>query len=359
MKQFWCTQGTYMDSFANNSQANRTWFESLSHDRVESQYGSTRKYMWLLSFTYHVLLNEKRLLRPSAQQILDRLQDLDAVYPVDPMVAHCCTVDAGSTTSLLASYKWIPQWPMLDLMSADRSLAHVFLDVDLRILATSGNLPALEDANMTEEIQADRAQLGHLITSPADLVRIQEGIRQMLESLAIQDRSISDTEPDLTEIGDSVFTNCLKNTGFWVDILNVALQSGGLPSIRIVQLSLHTVCIERRPSFQKPFLVMTFDPRQGEIVNDSYRQGRDCWTDGFGVVTPIFNGKESANESRFKQEQLERYQSIEKKVSARHKSFFALVSSVKYSCPSILRLTFVAQRAEKPQKGNNPYTALI
>jgi hypothetical protein len=359
MKQFWRTQGTYMDSFANNSQANKKWFESLSQDRVESQHGSRRKYVWLLSFTFHVLLNEKRLLRPSAQQILDRLQDLDAVYPIDPMVAHCCTVDAGSTTSLLASYKWTPQWPMLDLMIADDSLAHVFLDVDLRIIATNGNLPTLEEGNTTEGTKPDKAHVGHLITSPADLMRIRGVIRQMLESLAIQDRARSDIEPDLTEITDSVFTNCLKHTGFWVDILNVALQSGGLPSIRIVQLSLHTVCFERRSSFQKPFLVMTFDPRQGEVVNDSYREGRDNWTDGFGVVTPIFNGNESAEESNFKQKQLERYQSIEEKISARQKTFFALVSSVKPYCSSILRLILVAQREEKPHKGINPYTALI
>jgi serine/threonine protein kinase len=345
MKKFWKLQGNGIDSFTGNREATKAWFNQLTQNRVESQHGWSRKYTWLFSFIYHVLLNENRLFRPSSQQILDRLQDLDAVYPIDAMVARCCIVHPGLTTSLLASYRCIPQWPMLDLILMDKNLAHVFLDVNLRVLATGGSLSNLKDEYRTLPNMSNQSQIGQFIMSRDEENRIKDAVHALLESLGIRNNPILDMEADMSDITDSVLTNSLKDTGFWVDVLSVVIKSGGVPHLLTVQLSLYTVCFERRSSYRKTFLVMTFDPTQSQVVENAYLKSRNVWTDGFAVKL----NEETENISGQGEEEM--YRSIKRDVSARENIFTHLVSCIKQFGLLTLRLTSTAREAKNRNEG--------
>ncbi|KAH7070246.1 kinase-like domain-containing protein [Paraphoma chrysanthemicola] len=311
MMSFWRKKGTKEAGFANNKDAVALWFGVLTEHRTENHHGSDRKYTWLCSFVYHVLLHRKRLLRPSVVQILARLQDLDAVYPVDTLVATCCATNPGTVTSWLASCKDIPQWPVLDLMLADRKLSSIFLDTELRVRATNGNIPFFDNATTT----LDGTGIERLIPATVEITRIREAANAMPKPRSLQD-PFTNGDQFLEEITNSIFTCRLMGTTFWVDTLNLMLNADMLPRPRTVQLSMQTFCLDRQPNYKVPFIVMTFDLNEGEVVGGSYRQGRDVWADGFGIAAV----------SRKKVE-VTAYESIASSVSERQRRYNNLVSS--------------------------------
>lgn len=118
LQPFWTTNGARLDSFAKNPEANTAWFEKLTKNQPKAQHGSQLRDMWVFSFVYDVLMRHETLLRPTAKQILNRLQDLDTVYPSNSSslwVGRCCADKLHSMSSILDFHWHVPQWTMLDL----------------------------------------------------------------------------------------------------------------------------------------------------------------------------------------------------------------------------------------------------
>ncbi|OAL45533.1 kinase-like protein [Pyrenochaeta sp. DS3sAY3a] len=311
LQPFWKTNGARLDSFANNPEANAAWFEKLTKNQPKAQHGSQRRDMWLFSFVYNVLMRHETLLRPTAKQILNRLQNLDTVYPMNPSslwIGRCCADELRSMSSILGFHWHVPQWPMLDLSLTDDHLAHIHLDINLRILATSNNLSYLGTLRRSGDFT-----IQDLIPSRSDLEKLQFAISSMIPMAKAQGIKVVDQVVQHTQVLDSVFPCSLEENIFWVDILNVVLGAKEIPRVRTVQLSFQTTCLERQPGLHTPYLVMTFDPREANEYEEeemSYREGRDLWIDGTSVAATFV-----------KKEVAEKYESCRRTIEDRKRRF--------------------------------------
>ncbi|KAF2188986.1 kinase-like protein [Zopfia rhizophila CBS 207.26] len=334
MRQFWTSNGDCYDSFAENQEATRLWLERLTYGQSKTQHGPNRRDLLMISFTYYVLLERKRNLRPTAYQVVERLKDMDFIYPTASMeawIGPCCVNQdtpqpQGSTTSELLvflkktmkdtidqirnpsseavlpqlapasgrfSYRTdLPQWPLLDLLSLDDHLAYLFLNIDLEIFAHSHNLNYLDDL--------DRSSIECLLVSEEEINKLKTMINTMLEILGLKTERISSSDTILEETIKSFAVNLLQDTVFWVDFLNVYWKGDKIPKIRTVQLSLGSICLpcpkehrnDHGGDYRRPFLVMIFDPNEGELVRGmSLRMERDLWTDGLPTDVKLFHSE--------------------------------------------------------------------
>ncbi|KAF2133136.1 kinase-like protein [Dothidotthia symphoricarpi CBS 119687] len=314
MHEFWRTNGNRLNSFARNPEANAAWLAKLTDNQAKTQHGYNRRNLWLVSFIYHVLLHRDRLLRPTAKQVLDRLHDLDAVYPVESSkfwVADCCATQVDSLSPPVVFRGHIPQWPILDLALADDYLAHIHLDMDLQILSTSINLSFLNDIN-----ESGTPDLKCLFAVAA-IQCLQRAAQSMLDSIHLANRKLARSDIDVAQITNSISAGCLKDTTFWVDILDMNLVANEPPCVRTVQLSLQEICLKRQPGYHTPFFILTFNPNEGEVVNHSYQESRDVWTDGFGVAARFYE--------RDKADKADRYALLKRCVTERQDEFNSLV----------------------------------
>jgi hypothetical protein len=343
MKEFWRTNGIRWDSIAQNTDANATWFAKLTHNHPKTQHGYNRRDLWLISFIYHAMLTQDRLLRPTARQVLERLLDMDLIYPVGSSklwVDSCCTAGLDSTWWGRKVFYWdTPQWPILDLLVADNHLAHIVLNIDMETLATSDTLSNLDHISVPGAVTLER------ILEWNEVQLLKKTAHSMLKYTGHHEGKVNTSNIQLDSITNSIFTCPLEKTIFWVAHLVVYL--GGVdepPSIRTVQLSLHTICLERQEGYRSPFLVMTFDPNEGEALSvmefdpaedisvpimtfdpngseaqfpqTSHRRGGDLWTDGVSIAG-----------ATFERQKLERYASFKSQVVERQRQFRNQVSS--------------------------------
>ncbi|KAL1612195.1 hypothetical protein SLS60_000419 [Paraconiothyrium brasiliense] len=308
MKEFWRSNNTRYDSFAENPDATTSWLRRVTLHETKVQHGYSRRRLWMISFIYHVLLQPNRLLRPTALQVMERLQDLDAAFPVNvsqSWVGTCCATRLGSSASLITFRQNVPQWPMLDLMMTDDHLAYLFLDVNLELLAVSRNLSFLDDVD-----GSGIHKLKHLFTAGPSLEHIQHEARLVARTVNPRDQRPTDPDTILEHAMSSIFTCLIQDTTFWVYFFDVKLENDTIPRIRTVQISLHTWVMERQPGYGAPFIVMTFDPNEGEVTRTfdpaqgkiadfSYREGRDLWMDGLSIASTLFQGEKRARYATF------------------------------------------------------------
>jgi len=289
MRSFWTRNGNRYDSFAENSDATAAWFAGLTNHQVTLQHGSNRSELFLISFVYRVLLESDRLLRPTARQVLDKLVDLELVYPDmnSRWTGNCCSQQIapkseGFVPNTDISFRGdIPQWPLLDLETLDSHLAYLFLDTNLDVLAKSHNLSYLENLG-----SPDIAGLVH----GDDVSRLKVAVKRMLQNLnLVNPRRVA--PPALRHIMRSMAISRIQDTIFWFGFLNVYWEDETTPRLRTVQLSLSSICLERQSGKNKPFLVMTFDPNEWKVEKGPLQQIRDLWIDGLGELSVFNHGR--------------------------------------------------------------------
>jgi hypothetical protein len=342
LKSFWRLHGSHWASFAQNQQATAAWVSKLTKTPTRTQYGSDRRELWLISFLYHTLLVTTRLLRPTADQVLERLQDLDFLYPAEKMqrwVAQCCRTKSFSRHRNTFNGS-LPHWPNLDLVSLDDHLAYLFLDENLRVFAHSKNLSFLE-----RSAGSGRYELERLLPSQRDQRVVSNTVHTMMATRSPPSLDDTDLSSCLAQSLASISIGCLKDVSFAVEHLNVNVESTDkVPRIRTVQLSCHTICLSRQLGHGRRFFVMTFDPEEGEMTredvdNPKYnpeihvdklafgyeppklchlkREHRGVWTDGLSVAVKY------PNEST-----TERYSAFQTLMSNRRHTFNELVRSL-------------------------------
>jgi len=141
-KQFWLSNGSKIDSYAENSDATGAWLTKLAQDATEQRL---KRFDWLLSFIRHLLLEKRRLKRPTARQILDRLTGFhwssSGLEPVEPVIGACCNTPSRGRICLPSSRLYRPYlWPVLDDLGVDRRYEVIFLNWDLSVLASNEHL---------------------------------------------------------------------------------------------------------------------------------------------------------------------------------------------------------------------------
>lgn len=299
LQDFWHMNGIRYNSFAENQEATASWIKMLTHTPTRAQHGTDRKELWLISFVYQSLLGQDRLLRPTAKQVLDKLQDLDLIYPVQNSlgwVAECCSTRPSLSTSSSPFRGSIPQWPILDPLFLDDHLAYLFLDANLEVFAHSKN-PTIADG-IRDSVSRN---LESIVAPEHDRNEIGRAARLMLSSRSLQSRHDLKPLAFHDRISTSMLTGALEEVSFMVVFLNLFIAGkDGIPEMRTVQLSLHTICMERQEDFGRPFFVMVFDPEQWDIRYDVnapaktvslhvHIDTKDLWTDGLPLSASLPN----------------------------------------------------------------------
>lgn len=143
MKSVLRETGNCIDSYAENRVALSRWFTKLAQD---PELPSFDERVWLISFIMNVLLEPNRLLRPTAAQILERLQDLPRFHHNCSWIGSCCKTTLWFDFSM-SLFKDSP-WKQLSALHGGREwVAVIFLNTSLRVLSCSDNLPLPADVD--------------------------------------------------------------------------------------------------------------------------------------------------------------------------------------------------------------------
>ena len=138
MKSYWKQTGNGHLSFSINSEAKDAWIHKLFHE----DYNHTKDQVLLLF--NEKLLNQNRHLRPSAEQILHKLEELDRLLPSDSQLLRSCCKHAdkdaeneegasGVRLEQLQQRRQITARHALPSFSSDCTF--ILLDFDLRVIA--------------------------------------------------------------------------------------------------------------------------------------------------------------------------------------------------------------------------------
>lgn len=142
MTTFWKQTGNGHPSFSMNTEATNLWLRSLS-----SKIGDDQKDR-MLFICISTMLRTDRLLRPSAQQVLNKLADLEALFPSYPSVfGSCCKYQANvsAKTALLQGYP--TRSPGHFYPHAFDKFTYILADLDLTVFAKKGEDPAFPGQN--------------------------------------------------------------------------------------------------------------------------------------------------------------------------------------------------------------------
>lgn len=196
---FYKNNGSHINCFAENQEATTYWCDKIVSSQIKTQHGIQRRESLLASDVCQTLLETKRIMRPTAAQVFDKLKDMDLIYNAGPdcWIDDCC-VRQSPYTPEVAQYKGshsqadvpgrdpyfaydLPQWPLLDLTGLDDHLAYLLLDIEFAILSHSNNLSYLTPAGKP-------ANLGCLFVSVDGVTVLQKDVQAMLRLINLPRR---------------------------------------------------------------------------------------------------------------------------------------------------------------------------
>jgi hypothetical protein len=269
MVNFRLQTGTKRDSYAENLPAISAWTEHLaevSDFSTSNQVPSSRHMLAIVSFTRQVLLEPDRLMRPSATQILDRLQDIDIIYhPAPRLGADACRCrqtsyipehpddrnhDRNSSSNVHCL------WPMLDLHCLQKNLAYLLLDTDMDILAHSDDLSYL-----STESSSIVFGLNALIPSIREIDDLRARSSIMLSSTAASEDFRDHSEvlhpQDLIK---SLYVCRLRDTQSRLFNFDLRCKDRSISPCHTLQLTLARTCLGPEQRRERPFFILAFAP---------------------------------------------------------------------------------------------------
>ncbi|KAH7397183.1 kinase-like domain-containing protein [Pyrenochaeta sp. MPI-SDFR-AT-0127] len=331
MRSFWLSNGTGRDSYADNPAATAAWYASLTYVDSRPQYGFRRRDRLMISFIRTILLEPDRRQRPTAAQILDRLKDMDFVYPVRQTslwVDTCCYAQTmyapGSSQPLMQQshpgttapsgldldYHFnlvLPHWPILDAWHHDNDLAYIFLDTKFNVIGKSGNF--LNFATRDSE---------GLISFLCSFDKVKDGASSMLQMAHVSPQTLTGADSkgiSLSDLMKNLFMGSFANTSSMIFTVDLGSEMDINSQYRTVQLTLSTFCFEQQHSHGRPFFVLVFDPNEGNIVRGHSAGRRRCWVDGL----PAVRDSDTAADAR--------YEAWRKTMDTRRSDYFKLLYS--------------------------------
>jgi hypothetical protein len=263
LKSHWEQTGNCQSSFSINTEARETWIA-----RIFSETDNHAKDRMLLLFNKK-LLNTNRRLRPSARQILHKLEDLDRLVPSDShLLDSCCkhadldALNGKHTTSISMRFQFIHR-PRITagyaLPSFSRDYTFVLLDFDLKVIAwkNSTSIPEGPESKMAFHFgnPALIGQVCHQLRIPASKMlstRNHWNLHRLKDTLCIREHTNGIQHAllivDIFAIRDSVSTERYST---------IRLPSGAW-SERMLQLFLIPIDFPKVETYASFFYMIAF-----------------------------------------------------------------------------------------------------
>ncbi|KAF2624584.1 kinase-like protein [Macroventuria anomochaeta] len=267
LNRFWLLNGTMRDSYAENTAATEAWFTMLSDSSTPHKHASPSGLQWLLSFIKSLLLEPDRLMRPTAAQVVKRLdeasQDQSFYGHEGPLwMGSCCKLLATGSNGAVHSPLWREPLgrPSFDMFGTDIGFAQLFYDTDLRLIPCGDN-----------------------VFNPGDSINVSFGdnndfrdfnlrVKKLLDRVDIpsQERLSEVSQLSRAELMKSLYLHSACDIYYDNICLRLRLE-GDLESYsytaRIVVVVLQ---LERRPMRGVPFITLVFDPEIPETLRPIY-----------------------------------------------------------------------------------------
>ena len=247
-KSFYSSNGNRIDSYAQNPIATAAWFEGLTKRVRDQLLDNQSAYIWLLNFIKMVLLEPRRELRPSAAQIVKRLQHSRVEHT---WIGMCCMNTYDISANLERHHQHVAlanlPWPALTRLDLAHDLTTVILNMDLRILA-SNDSGLLQDNVWAVAFDSDGIDL---LRYMAHLVSSKSPAKNILE----------ESEVPFAQFAKALYIACTKDAA--VTVAHLRLKIGWEPpKTYLVQIMAASLQLERQPLCGAPFLALLFDPLQ-------------------------------------------------------------------------------------------------
>jgi hypothetical protein len=258
MTTFWKTRGNGHPSFAMNTDATTSWLEQLFHNTKGDSKAS------ILYELIRTTLQPDRLQRPSAQQIVDKIQDLELLFPSSPaFVENCCkgrglNSDEACGFSNLNGFVDLTRCP--EYLYPDALDSHTFLLVD----------PDGITFGFKENWPMEKSFGKHLDTyfkSPNDLNDIFDRLRKSVNLAAyVEKRAACELTVRSHEDGEflarlSLRINSVNKLSFERTTCEIRLPvRSSEHRLRLVQVSIMPICFPRSELHGRPFFVISFMP---------------------------------------------------------------------------------------------------
>ncbi len=312
MQTFWKSTGNCTDSYAENPVATSAWFARITQGTDRPQFGTKRRQHLMASFIYNALLERDRLFRPNATQVLEKLIEMDIVYPDEHgehWVSECCSQDFydldqhGNTNRsprvhLPFAQSWhanqiIPQWPIPDLNFLDKHLAYFFLGLDLEILAYR------DHKNKTASLPGTSL---HRICRSGSLKLLNELIPTLLEAQRTptnKNTYSNSTTLATRDMLQNLYASSFFKTPSLIGCFEISPMRTSTevfdPTRHVVQISLVRMCLERHKQAGTPYLVLMFDPTKILYGGNLIQPRINVWTSG---LLPDTNWRRGVKENQ-------------------------------------------------------------
>lgn len=245
MKLFWLSNGSKIDSYAENPEATDAWFTHLSIV-ADDQPGVEADLYWLLAIIKHLLLERDRFLRPTAAQVLASLTEMDQLYRDETWVGKCCRPKLELSPSRQS-------WFHMDVLDQRLGLEAIFLSTDPYILARRSDWP--------QEPQTANLHISELVRRGNDLLELSHAVQRLTFRNTIRTAPIDrQAHIGFDEFIKSWYISRPSQVDF--ETVPLLIHSGQGVSRFEVQVVPMTLELERRHWAGAPLIALVFDREQ-------------------------------------------------------------------------------------------------
>lgn len=298
MYEFWKSNGTRRNSYAENFDATAAWFEQMTAAREGTGHHQRLDHSWLASFINHVLLETERLQRPTSAQIFARLEDVSHFCKPQngPLyVGDCCmqpSVQSGtlpdqSETGNTSLRERELTAALFDVRKSEPQRAFVVLDINCSILAVNGDVDMsnpISSSWFPEEFRCDAS----LAAEVKDLFSM---LRTDIVSEATRNAQTSLTRPAFAEFAKSTYISCSRDVVTRKHSIHFVASWSKIKYT--VWLELVRLQLERRPQYGAPFIMMTMQPDEVANMGNqvSYSQWTHPWTPSSSSASSYYSNE--------------------------------------------------------------------
>ncbi|KAF2111529.1 kinase-like domain-containing protein [Lophiotrema nucula] len=282
IRQFWKQNGNGHPSFAMNEDALRAWSRMLDPKLGFKDCALFR--------TISTMLQANRLLRPTCQQVIDKLADNHMLFPQQPaLVGHCCAyevqqqrndllVDDSKQGKIIEKYMPLPPAYYFNI---HKNYAALYADVNFNIIGyqNAERFPLPKPQATPTSPTGDIRNLFTPLLGKDDITKYcvhlmnkarVDVIQQSEMNIAMQDEA-------LRQCYTSSFICPMKDmvSGCFRELFNGQLTgSDQYPNWRLVHLSFMPICMARAPLHGAWFFRLSFmlDEEQVEEHELQYKE---------------------------------------------------------------------------------------
>ncbi|KAF1965655.1 kinase-like protein [Bimuria novae-zelandiae CBS 107.79] len=260
IKTFWRSQGNGHISFALNENATRTWCAKIARESFESD---------ILMGLCDTLLADKRLFRPTAEQVIDRLLDLDLVHghkdaAQNPIRLWSCCMRSINNTSVRHKLSEATLGYLHPTLYDN--FEYFLLDIDLKMIYSKSAGFTDQELDLLDQPDKNITSLG--TWDPRDMDWASQALKYVAYGRTTIfklwdgriERAIRSFPDGVAHAVQSVSIVPIKH------MITIQIRSQLNPALlpspygHTIQISILPVCLERFESFRCPFFMVSFRP---------------------------------------------------------------------------------------------------